>query len=144
MSLFPVIQSPCPLKGNRIAMMQGDVCTQCNRQVFELNHMTDRERMSFMKSCSGEVCVSYRLPLKRAMAAAALTAAALPMAVAAQQAAVQVEAAPIEEDFEIFEGGIKDPAHVAYVESAADLTMPELPVVYEDGPPPESGKTPAY
>ncbi len=145
MALFPKIQSPCPYKDNLASIMDGDQCRMCNRQVFEITHMSDTERKEFLAACSGEICVSYTLPLRRALAAAALAAAALsvPTAVAAQEAA----SAAVEEDMEIFAGGIKDPKHIEYGEDAADLAMPELPAVYEaDQPGPAvlaDGVTPA-
>ncbi|MEY2927820.1 MAG: hypothetical protein RL367_2297 [Pseudomonadota bacterium] len=131
MALFPVIQSPCPYSGNLSAVMQGDMCSMCNRQVFELTSMSDSERVAFLKSCSGEVCVSYKLPLKRAMAAAALAAMAVPTALAAQEVPAAEENSPEIEDMIILVGGIKDPRTVAMRESAADLTLPELPVEVE-------------
>jgi hypothetical protein len=135
MGLFPVIQSPCPYKSNLAAVMDGDMCRMCNRQVIDLMDMEDAERLAFLSACSGEICVSYKLPLKRAMAAAALAAATIPFAVAAQEAPVTAEAAPADEAYmDIIVGGIKDLSKVTYVESAADLAMPELPVEYEEPP----------
>jgi hypothetical protein len=135
MGLFPVIQNPCPYKSNLAAVMDGDMCRMCSRQVVDLMAMGDAERMAFLSACSGEICVSYKLPLKRAMAAAALAAATIPFAVAAQEAPSSVDGAPADEEYmDIFVGGIKDLSKVTYVESAADLAMPELPVEYEEPP----------
>jgi predicted Fe-S protein YdhL (DUF1289 family) len=130
MAMFPKIQSPCPFIDRIDTVMDGDFCRQCKRQVFDLNGMTDGERVAFMKGCSSEVCVSYRLPVGRAMAAA-VTAAVLvtPVAASAQQAPVdpsQLEA------IVVTIGGIKDPANTEYIQDAADAAIPELPVVYED------------
>ncbi|CUS44904.1 MAG: hypothetical protein V4610_07135 [Pseudomonadota bacterium] len=124
MAIFPKIQSPCPHKSNLAAVMDGDMCRMCKRQVFDLTDMRDEERVAFMQACVGEVCVSYRLQLRPALAAAALAAAsvAMPMAAAAQ------------DDIDIVVGGVRDLHNVKYVEVAADKAVPELPAVYEDVP----------
>jgi hypothetical protein len=126
MAIFPKIQSPCPYKGDLSAIMDGDVCRLCERQVFDLTAMSDGERVAFMKGCAGEVCVSYRLPLRPALAAAAIAAAAIavPTAAAACSDATEVV---------VFTGGIKDPANVQYVKDISSDAVPALPVVYEDG-----------
>jgi hypothetical protein len=104
--------------------------------------MTDGERIAFLRGCEEEVCVSYRLPIRPALAAAALAASAiaLPTAAAAQDAAPVVAEAAVEEavddyayqEAEIFVGGIKDPSKAEFVEDPADSAMAELPVVYEE------------
>ena len=126
MPLFPRIQSPCPYKSNLAAIMDGDMCRMCNRRVFDLTAMDDGVRIAFFAGCKEEVCVSYRLPLRPAVAAAALaaSAAAMPTAAAAQEQSIVV-----------FAGGIKDPANVRFVEQKADRAIPELPVVYEPAKP---------
>lgn len=125
MATFPKVQSPCPYKGDLSAIMEGDTCRLCQRRVFDLSAMSDAERTAFMSGCAEEVCVSYRFPVRTALAAA-MTGLALgaPMAAAAQDLAV-------EEDV-IIVGGIKDPANVEYVSDDADGAASELPVVYED------------
>lgn len=123
MAVFPKVQSPCPYKGELSSIMDGDICRLCKRQVFDLSDMADRERVEFLSSCAGEVCVSYKFPVRRALAAAmAVAALTAPMPAAAQQ---------YEEVEEIIVGGIKDPANVEYVDPA-DNAVPELPVLYED------------
>jgi predicted Fe-S protein YdhL (DUF1289 family) len=124
MALYPKIQSPCPYKNNLAAIMDGDVCRACKRQVFDLSNMSDDQRVSFIRGCKDEVCVSYRI--RPAIAAAAIAAAivAVPTAAAACSDATQEET--------VFVGGIKDPAHVTFVENPGDKAIPELPVVYED------------
>jgi predicted Fe-S protein YdhL (DUF1289 family) len=120
MALFPKIQSPCPYQGDLSAIMDGDMCRLCKRQVFDLTAMSDGQRVAFMKSCSGEVCVSYRLPV--AVAAAAL-ALAIPTAAAAQVEVVVISG-----------GGIKDLSRVEYIHVPDDKAVPPLPVVYDDKP----------
>ncbi len=151
MAFFPKIQSPCPYKGNLAAVMDGDLCRVCQRQVFDLNALTDGERRAFLAGCEDEVCLSYSL--RPALAAAALAAAvALPTAALAPEVAAPDMDQPATtaylteadyagagalDDYEletIFVGGIKDPSSVEYIETAEDAAIPELPVVYEDAP----------
>ncbi len=132
MAKFPKIQSPCPYKGELAAIMEGDVCRLCDRQVHDISAFSDDERTAFLKSCAGEVCVSYKFHLRPAIAAA-MTVAALgaPMTAAAQQT-------PTVEQ-EIIVGGIKDPANVEYIDDAGDADVPELPVVLDDRQAPPAG-----
>jgi predicted Fe-S protein YdhL (DUF1289 family) len=126
MALYPKIDSPCPYKGDLSAIMDGDVCRLCKREVFDLSAMSDAGRVAFLKGCAGEVCVTYRMPMRTALAAAALAAAvvAVPTAAAACSNPTEVE--------DVFvTGGIKDPANVQYVKDTSDKNMPEVPVVYE-------------
>lgn len=150
MAMFPKIQSPCPYKANLAAVMDGDFCRMCKRNVVDLTTWSDDQRVAFLKSCETEVCVSYRLPLRPALAAAAMAAAVAALPAAAQDAPVaQVAAADVAadattmadpEDTWIVVGGIKDPKNAEFVEDAADAAIPALPVVYET---PEPAKAPA-
>ena len=123
MAIFPKIQSPCPYKGDLSAIMDGDVCRLCKREVFDLSGMSDGERVAFMKGCAGEVCVSYRLRPALAAAAFAVAAIAVPTAAAACSDSTEVEVVMV--------GGIKDPANVQYVKDNSSDAAPQLPVVYE-------------
>jgi hypothetical protein len=130
MAVFPRIQSPCPYKANLAAVMDGDFCRMCKRSVVDLTDMDDAGRIAFLQACGEtEVCVSYRLPVRAALAAALVVAtSAIPVAVAACE--------PDEASMETIVGGLRQPAkaqlvHVAMNASAA----PELPVVYEDKAP---------
>jgi predicted Fe-S protein YdhL (DUF1289 family) len=123
MAIFPRVQSPCPYKSRLAEIMDGDVCRMCKREVFELTGMSDGERLSFLAACSGEVCVSYRFPLRPAVAAAVAAAAIVtPTAAAAQ------------EEMMIIVGGIADPSHAEMIDTAQDEALPELPVAYEEEP----------
>jgi hypothetical protein len=127
MALFPKIQSPCPYKGDLSEIMDGDQCRLCKRQVVDLTAMTDAERISLLSGCAEEICVSYRLPVRVALAATiALGAAAAPMAAAAQENTQVVEVV-------VTGGAIKDRGKVEYVHhpDAADAAVAELPVTYE-------------
>lgn len=127
MAIFPKIQSPCPYQDRLASIMDGDLCRMCKRQVSDLTAMSDDERVAFLRACSGEVCVSYRLPARIAVAAALATAAvAAPLAAAAQDAGAL-------ETLVVVGGGIKDPANVKFVE-VADAQPTDLPTVYEDTP----------
>ncbi len=135
MALYPKIQGPCPYKNQLSAVMDGDMCRLCKRQVFDLTDMSDTQRVAFFKECSGEVCVSYRI--RPALAAAAIAA----LAVSAPVSAV----AQIETVILIEAGAIKDPKHVEFVQDTADATMAVLPVVYDNAkarPPKTTAKTP--
>lgn len=127
MAIFPKIQSACPYKGSLADILDGEVCRLCKRQVFDLTDMSDDERVAFMRGCSGEVCVSYKLATRRVLAATvAVAAIGAPMAAAACDDATQ--------EIVISTGGIKDPASVTWTENYSDRSIPDLPVTYEQQP----------
>ena len=143
MARFPKVQRNCPVKNSLAQYMDGDVCRLCERQVFDLNGMTDDERQAFMASCTDEVCVSYKIPLRGLAAAAALGAAAVSMPAAAQETLIGLpsdqagyeELEKCVEEYQLIEiivGGIKDVTDVEYIDTEEDLEIPELPVSYED------------
>jgi hypothetical protein len=139
MALFPKIQGPCPYKDQAgfAAMFDGDFCRMCKRQVVDLSAWSDARRMAFLAGCKEEVCVSYKLPLRPALTAAALSAglALMPAAAAAQEPAAGpvFETSQIEMVLTI--GAIRDARAVEYVETDDAAGPPELPVVYEDEAP---------
>ena len=145
MPLFPKIQSPCPYQGDLSAVMDGDVCRLCARQVFDITDWTDGQRMAFLAGCEEEVCVSYRLPLRAAaMAAAFVAAPALAAAqepVAAPPVEAQANAAAEGPMIIVMGGGIKEPSHVEFVAVPEAESAPELPVVYEEAPPEQPAKS---
>ena len=138
MAFFPRIQSPCPYKSQLSAVMDGDFCRMCRRQVVDLNAMTDTERFAFLSTCDAEICVSYTLRPAIAAAALAAAAVALPTAAAAQDEPPQVAELSAEEwsleEQTIIVGGIKDPANAEFIDDSADSEIPELPVIFEDNP----------
>jgi predicted Fe-S protein YdhL (DUF1289 family) len=142
MAKFPKIDSPCPYKADLAAIMDGDFCRMCKREVFDLSGWSDGERVAFLKGCETEVCVRYTLPVRPALAAAALAAAVVGLPAAAQDVApTPIEVATPDEDYDmIIVGGIKDPKAVAMVEDPADANLPESPVVYDDAPQPVTVK----
>lgn len=78
MPLFPSFRRPCPYQANLSAVMDGDWCRMCGQQVHDITDWTDAERAALLRGCEGEVCVSYRVPVTSALAAAALVATASP------------------------------------------------------------------
>ena len=88
MALFPKIQSPCPYKTNLSAVMDGDFCRMCKREVTDLTALSDDERIAFFTSCGDEkVCVSYRVPM---FAAAAVGASLMATAAGAADLVTEV------------------------------------------------------
>jgi hypothetical protein len=129
MAIFPKIQSPCPYKSDLAAIMDGDICRMCRRQVVDITAMSDAERVALIAGCKDEICVRYAFPVRPAVAAAALAVAA----VAVPSAAAACSDPQV---IEVVVGGIKDPANVQYVKAPEDKSVPELPVVYESKPAP--------
>jgi hypothetical protein len=128
MARFPKIDSPCPYEGRLAEIMDGDNCRLCERQVFDLTAWSDGERAAFLAGCSGQVCVTYRRPLRLAAAAMAAAAIMVPGAAAAQDSGA-------DQQIIVTVGGISDPRNAAFVEdeaaTEADAAIPELPIVYE-------------
>jgi hypothetical protein len=135
MAIYPKIQSPCPYKGEISSIMDGDICRLCKRQVFDLTDLSDDARVAFMKGCSGEVCVSYRVPFRPVLMATAIAAATIgvpTVAAACTDATTEMV---------VTVGGINDPANVEYVKDTSDSAVPELPVIYEGKPADQSRDT---
>lgn len=88
MAWFPKIERPCPYLDRLDAVMDGDFCRMCQRQVHDLTGMDDAGRAAFMAACGGDACISYTARLSPALAAAALAASAA-IAVAPAPAAAQ-------------------------------------------------------
>ena len=78
MSWFPSFRRSCPYQANLSAVMEGDWCRMCGQQVHDVTDRSDAERAALLRGCEGEVCVSYRVPVTSALAAAALIASAAP------------------------------------------------------------------
>jgi predicted Fe-S protein YdhL (DUF1289 family) len=151
MPIYPKIQSPCPYQDKLAAIMDGDMCRLCQRQVFDLTDWSDGERVSFLSSCQEQVCVSYRVPARSAIAIAALAAAALPSALAAQATSAPAPVATVTSaelaaqttnaeqampagEIVVLGGKMLAPGDARYVEVPADEALPALPVAYDDPP----------
>lgn len=147
MARVPVVESPCPIAGKALPQGATEHCTLCDRSVHNLDLMTERQRVDFLRSCSGKVCVAYtvRIPAnglrKRVGAAAAMAAAALAsLPVAAQDPLVEGRSGlsdpndlPACEDYsEIIVGGISKGDQAEWVDDQKDAP-PELPTMVDDG-----------
>ncbi|HWD29395.1 MAG TPA: hypothetical protein VG387_19635 [Rhizomicrobium sp.] len=136
MALFPRIQSPCPYRDDLAAIMDGDMCRMCKRQVVDITAFSDAQRAAFFDGCKGEVCVSYRLPARAVIAAAALAAAA----------ALPTAASACDDTVVIYAGGITAPHNVQMVPVAVQVftgkDAKKLPVVYDDKPAPKDDAKP--
>ena len=155
MARVPVVESPCPIAGKQLPKGATEHCTLCDRSVHNLDLMNQRERVEFMSSCTGKVCVAYtvRVPVgslrKRTLGAAALAAAAmvsLPLA-AAEGTPVEgplvegsspVDAGPTQlpgcDDYDdmIMVGGVTHGDQAGWADDGKDAP-PELPVIEDDG-----------
>jgi hypothetical protein len=124
MVLFPKIQSPCPYANQLANVMDGDTCRLCQREVFDISQLSESEQRAFFAGCRSEVCVSYKFPLRAAVAAAA-SAAVLGVALPAAAQDVDLDS------IAIIVGGITDPKNVDFVADPRDEAVPELPILYE-------------
>ena len=64
MSRFPIIDSPCPFRFASRPQPGRDHCGHCDRQVHNLDGMSNSQREAFMRSCQGKVCVAYTVQRK--------------------------------------------------------------------------------
>lgn len=139
MSLFPRIQSPCPYKGKLSDIMDGDVCRLCHREVHDISDMPVAERRALVAGCSGEICVSYKVSARSALAAMALGASMATPAHAQIDEVLAVDSEPADgsyclEDQYIIVGGLKKPGEVEWLTADLDNKLPEMPVVYDEEP----------
>jgi hypothetical protein len=141
----PVIDSPCPIADRPLPAGASDHCTQCDRTVHNLDRMNERERVEFMRGCSGKVCVAYtkRVPVSvlrpRGLAAATLAAAALVSLPAAATDAMSPvpdarELPHCEEDLLeiVLTGGVLRGNQAEWADDGKDA-LPELPTIEDDG-----------
>lgn len=137
MSKFPKIQGTCPYQDSISEFMDGEICKLCDRKVHNLDAMDESQRLRFLKSSKNEICVSYSLPSKKALAVAAIAASLSALPVAAQDEAAtslseqHEEGALILPDIVVV-GAIKDTDNVEYIDTEEDLQIPEVPLVYEN------------
>ena len=148
MARIPVVESPCPIQGKSLPRGAKEHCTLCDRWVHNLDRMNARERVEFMSSCSGKVCVAYtvRVPVsslrRRSLGAAALAATALvslPLAAAESPAegmspASSPDQLPHCEDLleAVVVGGVTHGDQAEWADDGNDAP-PELPVIEDDG-----------
>jgi hypothetical protein len=148
MARVPVIESPCPIAGKPLPAGATEHCSTCDRSVHNLNLMNEGERVAFMKSCSGKVCVAYtvRIPVnglrKRVLMAAALTAAALTVLPAAAQDSFVLGQSPVtdpnalpacdEIEEIVMTGGVAKGDDAQWTDDGKDAPA-ELPTIEDDG-----------
>jgi hypothetical protein len=87
MTPFPKIQRVCPYLDRLDGVIDAGHCRMCRRDVHDLSAMDEPERAAFLAACGAETCVSYRLDVKPAVAAAMIAASAAVLAVPAAAAA---------------------------------------------------------
>ncbi len=131
MSLFPKVTSPCPYKGKLADIMAGSTCRLCQREVHDLSMMSDDQRITLLSGCETDICVTYSVTAKAALAAVALSAASVAVPAHAQDAAAVTDDAL--ENMEIIVGGVRTPKQAKWVKHYA-ANVPVLPVVYETAP----------
>ena len=155
MSRFPIVETPCPYKGDVADILDGGRCTLCKCEVHDLTAMNDGEREGLVRSHSGKMCVSYRLDARRAAVAAALGASVVAVPAAAsegahphaqpgeeadavEELATNVDLAAEDEVFYIIVGGLRKPEEAKFVsyapEDKAPAAKPAMPVEYDDAP----------
>lgn len=148
MARVPVVESPCPIAGKPLPAGDTEHCSLCERSVHNLDRMSAGERVAFMASCSGKVCVAYtvRIPAgglrKRALTAAAVAAAAMASLPVAAQDSLVVGSSPVTDpnglpnctDWNdvIVVGGVNKGDDAKWVDDGKDAP-PELPTIEDDG-----------
>lgn len=138
MSLFPRIQSPCPYKGKLSDIMDGDICRLCHREVHDITDLSSTARQALVAGCSDEICVSYKVSAKSALAAMALGASMATPAYAQVDELLATNLAEPESGEYCYEdiivGGLKNPGAVEWLTADLETDLPEMPVVYDDEP----------
>lgn len=152
MKFFPKVTSLCPYKGALADIMEGDTCRLCKKAVHDITDWSEDAKQALLANCSEEVCVTYRVDARPALAAVAAGAAVMvPTSLAAQEASHGSEATentvvyqsysqyesnftPEEEELHwIFVGGVRKDG--VEFEAEADVRKGrELPVEYDDAP----------
>ena len=97
MPLFPNFRRPCPYQANLAAVMEGDWCRMCKQQVHDITEWSEPDKAALLARCATEeVCVSYRVPITSALAAATLAASpALAAQAKHHAAAAKISPAPV-------------------------------------------------
>jgi hypothetical protein len=124
--MFPRIDRPCPYVDRLASVMDGDFCRMCKRNVIDLDAMEAGARRAFLAGCAEETCVTYRLPVRSALAAAALAAAVAALPAAAQDAppAEDATTAPAtDQDYIVLAGGIRQNPLVQSVTPVTVITV---------------------
>ncbi|MDB5469528.1 MAG: hypothetical protein JWR84_1088 [Caulobacter sp.] len=134
MATFPKITSPCPYKGPLSDILDAaEVCRLCHRQVHDLSAMSERRRVAFLQACSGETCVTYRLPIGATVAAAAIAAGILATPAAAQDRPAPAEAEEETVEVLFFTGGIRPQPLVSSAPIQVITSQEELSALLDAG-----------
>jgi hypothetical protein len=159
MARVPVVESPCPISGKLLPAGSSEHCSLCDRTVHNLDLMPESERVAFMRSCAGKVCVAYTVQvsaLRRSSArrkfapAVAAGAAAFVMLPAAAQTPSDIGPAPSpvgemsplpgvadrplcdDLDMVVVTGGVLHGDQAEWTDDGKDAP-PELPTIEDDG-----------
>jgi hypothetical protein len=131
--MFPKIDSPCPARLSALPTAGQNHCTLCQRQVQNLDGMTVDQRHSFLRSCTGKVCVAYTVQRKinhrQARAGVLIAAAALVSGSAMAQDTESEETLSAVEIISM--GAVYHPETAELVEQSA---LPEMPELKSDAP----------
>lgn len=133
MARVPKITSPCPLRWAAAPQPGMDFCGHCQRRVHNLDLMSIPEREAFLKSCSGNVCVSYtvkraaRIPVALGLGLAAVGGSTNAADVATSAPVVVVTAdSPYCDLSERTAGGTEAGEKLQWVDDA-EAKLPEKP-----------------
>jgi hypothetical protein len=140
MKFFPKVYSPCPYKGALSDIMDGEICRLCKREVHDLTDMAEDFKRALFDSCTEDLCVTYRIDMRPALAAVAVGAGVMaPTALAAKDNAGTIAPYAAEDSGErvvVVGGGTRRSA--SDWQSDEDIrqahNLQTLPVVYEDKP----------
>src|SRR5262245_36265763 len=156
MARVPVVESPCPIVGKQLPAGAAEHCGVCERTVHNLDLMSERERVAFMRGCSGKVCIAYtvRRPVHGRRLATALAGAAAASLMSLPAAATDDPLVPIpasspagemsplsggerelphcQEEEWIEMGGVLEANQAEWVDDGKNAP-PELPTMEDDG-----------
>lgn len=152
MATFPRIDSPCPLRFDRMPGAAGFDCGQCQRHVHNLSAMSELAREEFLAGCDDSVCVAYTVPSNHPRATAAWVMAATVGVMSTAAMAQSTSPATLDEALTamranssdtdsakglgglevIVMGGVTNPRSVKQTDFVVGPRAPELPVVLED------------
>lgn len=151
MARVPVVESPCPIAGKDLPAGSTEHCGLCDRQVHNLDLMSESERVTFMAACSGKVCVAYTVRVqavrppaagsrRRSLGPAAIAAALVSLPVAAQDPLIGAtspgsdarDLPACDEYVEIIVGGVDKGDQAEWRDDGKDAP-PDLPSIEDDG-----------
>jgi hypothetical protein len=81
MTSFPQIDKPCPYVDRLDSVIDGGFCRMCRRDVHDLTEMDEGELTAFLADRGAHTCVTYKMDVKPALAAALIAASAAALVV---------------------------------------------------------------